>query len=497
MRWPAGTWEDVLISLFLVLFGGLMSGLTLGLMSMDLVELEVLLRSGTPAEKKQAGAVLPIIKKQHQLLVTLVLCNAVAMEALPVFLDNMFSTLVAVILSVTFVLAFGEVIPQAICSRNGLAIGANFGWLVRILMLICFPVAYPVGKLLDLMLGHNSAALFRRTQLKAFVSIHAKEEGKGGELSHVETTIIKGALDLTQKIVAEAMTPIESTFSVDIDTKLDWDVLGRIVATGYSRVPVYTGDPKNLVGLLLVKDLVTVRAEDKIPLSAVPVRELPRVPVNTPLYDMLNQFQKGQSHMAAVVSVADANIQFSGNSEKHVTAGGFCRVLGNFDSDSVSSDCATKDFRDGKSVDNGSPFACCHECKLSIDEEPEACFTENSRSSNDEIREEDSGSEAEEIIGIITLEDVFEELIQEEIVDETDACVDLHLHRRVFLEARESELSNRMDPPSGQHDDSFPTFQKHGSLFWNMKAGRISNKPVIFPSLKPAYNLTTPLLDKA
>ncbi|KAH7432468.1 hypothetical protein KP509_07G023900 [Ceratopteris richardii] len=466
MRWPAGTWEDVLISLFLVLFGGLMSGLTLGLMSMDLVELEVLLRSGTPAEKKQAGAVLPIIKKQHQLLVTLVLCNAVAMEALPVFLDNMFSTLVAVILSVTFVLAFGEVIPQAICSRNGLAIGANFGWLVRILMLICFPVAYPVGKLLDLMLGHNSAALFRRTQLKAFVSIHAKEEGKGGELSHVETTIIKGALDLTQKIVAEAMTPIESTFSVDIDTKLDWDVLGRIVATGYSRVPVYTGDPKNLVGLLLVKDLVTVRAEDKIPLSAVPVRELPRVPVNTPLYDMLNQFQKGQSHMAAVVSVADANIQFS-------------------------------DFRDGKSVDNGSPFACCHECKLSIDEEPEACFTENSRSSNDEIREEDSGSEAEEIIGIITLEDVFEELIQEEIVDETDACVDLHLHRRVFLEARESELSNRMDPPSGQHDDSFPTFQKHGSLFWNMKAGRISNKPVIFPSLKPAYNLTTPLLDKA
>lgn len=43
------------ISCFLVLFAGIMSGLTLGLMSLGLVELEILQRSGTPLEKKQAG----------------------------------------------------------------------------------------------------------------------------------------------------------------------------------------------------------------------------------------------------------------------------------------------------------------------------------------------------------------------------------------------------------------------------------------------------------
>lgn len=43
------------ISCFLVLFAGIMSGLTLGLMSLGLVDLEILQRSGTPAEKKQAG----------------------------------------------------------------------------------------------------------------------------------------------------------------------------------------------------------------------------------------------------------------------------------------------------------------------------------------------------------------------------------------------------------------------------------------------------------
>ncbi|CAI0430191.1 unnamed protein product [Linum tenue] len=288
------------ISCFLVIFAGLMSGLTLGLMSLSLVDLEILQRSGTVAEKKQAAGILPVVQKQHQLLVTLLLCNAAAMEALPIYLDRMFNQYVAVILSVTFVLFFGEVIPQAICSRYGLAVGANLAWLVRVLMIICYPISYPIGKMLDCVLGHNEA-LFRRAQLKALVSIHSKEAGKGGELTHDETTIIAGALDLTEKTAEEAMTPIESTFSLDVNSKLDWEAMGKVLARGHSRVPVYSGNPKNVIGLLLVKSLLTVRPETETPVSAVSIRRIPRVPSDMPLYDILNEFQKGSSHMAAVV----------------------------------------------------------------------------------------------------------------------------------------------------------------------------------------------------
>ncbi|KAG0608859.1 hypothetical protein M758_8G138400 [Ceratodon purpureus] len=119
--------------------------------------------------------------------------------ALPIFLDDMFNEFVAVILSVTFVLVFGEVIPQAVCSRHGLAIGANFVGLVNVLMILCRPISYPVGKILNHLLGHKASALFRRAQLKALVTIHGKEAGKGRELTHDETTIIQGALDLIEK----------------------------------------------------------------------------------------------------------------------------------------------------------------------------------------------------------------------------------------------------------------------------------------------------------
>ena len=52
VRW----FVDVGISLVQVLFAGLMSGLILGLLSLNLMELEILQRSGSPVEKKQAGA---------------------------------------------------------------------------------------------------------------------------------------------------------------------------------------------------------------------------------------------------------------------------------------------------------------------------------------------------------------------------------------------------------------------------------------------------------
>ncbi|WJX09155.1 Protein SUPPRESSOR OF GENE SILENCING, variant 2 [Trifolium repens] len=66
--------------------------------------------------------------------------------ALPLYLAKLFHPVVAVLLSVTFVLAFGEVIPQAICTRYRLYVGATFIGLVRVLVFICYPIAYPIGK---------------------------------------------------------------------------------------------------------------------------------------------------------------------------------------------------------------------------------------------------------------------------------------------------------------------------------------------------------------
>ncbi|KAG6664420.1 hypothetical protein CIPAW_02G091800 [Carya illinoinensis] len=400
------------ISCFLVIFAGIMSGLTLGLMSLSLVDLEILRRSGTSIEKKQAAAILPVVQKQHQLLVTLLLCNAVAMEALPIYLDKLFNQYIAIILSVTFVLAFGEVIPQAICTRYGLAVGANFVWLVRFLMIICYPIAYPIGKVLDCVLGHNEA-LFRRAQLKALVSIHGKETAE------------------------EAMTPIESTFSLDVNSKLDWEAMGKILARGHSRVPVYSGNPKNIIGLLLVKSLLTVRPETETPVSAVSIRRIPRVPADMPLYDILNEFQKGSSHMAAVVKAKGKGKTLPPTLDGEKSE----ENKGTAENSQLTTPLLSKQDKNSDTVvvvDIDMPPR-----PINMIRSPSLQRNDAARNGLSHMSED---IEDGEVIGIITLEDVFEELLQEEIVDETDEYVDVH--NRIRVAAAAAAASSMARAPS-------------------------------------------------
>ncbi|KAL0054729.1 hypothetical protein WJX82_001540 [Trebouxia sp. C0006] len=252
----------------LVLIAGLMSGLTLGLMSLDGLDLEVLRRSGTALEQKYAKAIEPVIKRPHWLLVTLVLVNAAATEALPLFLDRLADPITAVVLSVTVVLIFGEIIPQAVCSRHGLAVGARSAWFVQILMWTFAIIAYPISKILDYLLGQEHTALFRRAQLKALVDAHGLKEGLGGNLSHDEITVIRGALDLTHKTAADCMTPWDKVFMLPSDAVLEEATLGKIISSGHSRVPIHhPGNRHKVIGVILVKELAMIDRTARTPAS--------------------------------------------------------------------------------------------------------------------------------------------------------------------------------------------------------------------------------------
>lgn len=84
------------ISIALVVFAGLMSGLTIGLMSLDLLTLRILRESGTNSQRTYAKRILPLVQHHHLVLVTLLLWNAIAMEALPIFLVLLRQPMIAI-----------------------------------------------------------------------------------------------------------------------------------------------------------------------------------------------------------------------------------------------------------------------------------------------------------------------------------------------------------------------------------------------------------------
>jgi metal transporter CNNM len=313
-------------------------------MSLDETNLRILATSGTEQQRKWASAILPIRHNGHLLLVTLLLLNTVIQETLPVLIDSILSNGVGAVVGATLlILIFGEIIPQSICAKHGLRIGAMFAWPVRIVMYALFIVTYPLAKALDVVLGRSQGVVYRRAELKELVELHG-ENAPGGVLSKDEVTIIKGALDLQNKSLKSVMTELVHVFSVDYHGKFDRTTMSQIMKAGHSRVPIYEGDKSNIIGMILAKSLVLLDPDDATPVSHVRIARLPKVDVKLSLFDMLNRFQEGNSHMAIVVDTQDSDTP----------------------------------------------------------------------------------------LGIITLEDVIEELIQEEIVDETDVFVDVKTRVKVL-----------------------------------------------------------------
>jgi Cyclin M transmembrane N-terminal domain len=106
---------NITMTIFVIMCVAIFAGLFVGLMTMDAFQLQITERSSLDEdERKYAATLYPIVADRHRLLVTLLILNALAYETLPLFLDKMVPGWLAIVLSTTIVLLFGEIVPSAI-----------------------------------------------------------------------------------------------------------------------------------------------------------------------------------------------------------------------------------------------------------------------------------------------------------------------------------------------------------------------------------------------
>ncbi|KAJ3859671.1 hypothetical protein EV359DRAFT_86153 [Lentinula novae-zelandiae] len=177
-------------------------------------------------------------------------------------------------------------------------------------------VAWPVAKLLDWILGSNHGIIYRRV------------------------AIIGATLDLQEKVVSQAMTPLSSVFMLSIDAELNFDLLKKIVNTGHSRIPVYeevdipvsvktvevgqSGPSiqkvQKIIGILLVKQCVLLNPNDAILIRDMQLNKVPFIPQNESLLGILDKFQEGRSHLAIVSRFSVEKAKSAKKAVKHSLA---------------------------------------------------------------------------------------------------------------------------------------------------------------------------------
>ncbi|KAI6133787.1 hypothetical protein EDD17DRAFT_230470 [Pisolithus thermaeus] len=294
-------WCKIAVSAVLVLAGGVFAGLTLGLMGLDELHLRVLATSSDDiGERENAQKVYNLMQKgRHWVLVVLLLGNVIINESLPIFLDSAIGGgIAAVVISTTAIVIFGEIIPQAICVRHGLAIGAKCAPFVLCLMYIFSPIAYPIARLLDHVLGKSETHTYKKAELKSFLQFHRSGEEP---LRDDEISILNGVLELNNKKVESIMTPICDVVTLSSDTILDHATVEAILTSGYSRIPIHEpGDPLAFQGLLLVKKLLIYDPSKCLPVSHFKLSILPEAHPSINCFQALDYFQTGRAHLLLI-----------------------------------------------------------------------------------------------------------------------------------------------------------------------------------------------------
>lgn len=72
---------------------------------------------------------------------------------LSILMADLTSGTVGFVVSTAVIVIFGEIVPQALCSRYGLCIGAHTVWLVKFFVVLVFLIAKPIAFILDKCLG--------------------------------------------------------------------------------------------------------------------------------------------------------------------------------------------------------------------------------------------------------------------------------------------------------------------------------------------------------
>ena len=171
-----GFWFNFIGFTILACFAGAMSGLTVGYLSIDMLILEIKMQSATEQEKIYATKIKKVINDHHWILVTLLLCNAFACEAMPILLDKLVNDVMAIVISVTVLLFVGEIVPQALCTGpNQMKIAAFLAPFTYSLMVITYPLSYPIAKFMDLVVGLHGKTRFCNSDLKSVIELHVKE----------------------------------------------------------------------------------------------------------------------------------------------------------------------------------------------------------------------------------------------------------------------------------------------------------------------------------
>lgn len=258
-------------------------------------------------DSSRSKLIVQLLEKPQKLLATILITNnAINIGIVLLFssigdnifegIEGTFRFLLEVVVATFLILMFGEILPKIYANRNRVQFSHFMAVPLKVLNYIFTPLSSPM----------RSVTLFMEDKLgkkKSNLSINhlsqALELASEGDTTKEEQKILEGIVTFGNTDTKQVMRPRIDIFALNEKMKFP-EVLQEIKKNGYSRIPVFSENMDNVMGVLYVKDLLPYIERKSFNWMTL-IREPYFVPENKKLDDLLLEFQDKKNHLAVVV----------------------------------------------------------------------------------------------------------------------------------------------------------------------------------------------------
>ncbi len=264
---------------------------------------------------RAAGSVNRLVDNRERLIGALLLgntfINILASSLMTEALQGRFGPRTVAIttgLMTVIILVFAEVLPKTLAiartDRFALFVARPLRHIVAVLGPVVVSVQWLVWQVLSPFgVRHDEEEATEESaheEIRGSVALHHKE----GSVEREHRDMIGSILDLATLQVGDVMMHRKTMVSVDADLP-PRDIVAGVMQSNHTRVPLWKGDPENIVGVINLKPLAQAVIHHKGDLEAIDIAALAAppwyVPETTTLEEQLAAFRERHSHFALVV----------------------------------------------------------------------------------------------------------------------------------------------------------------------------------------------------
>lgn len=300
---PLSTILSSIFIVVLVLFSGFFSATETAFSSVNRTKLKLKAQGGN----KSAQNALSLLDKFDKLLSTILVGNNLVNITLSVLFNNIFenvisdpavSGIVSVAVSTIIVLTFGEITPKMVAKENSERICMAFGYPIRIIMVILYPLTMIFAGLKFLLRKIFKSHDDDKITEEELLSI-VEEAGEDGSLDSQERELISSAIEFDDCEVADILVPRVNVIAVPTNMAME-KIKSIFLEYNYSRLPVYKDSIDQIVGMIHNIDFFTAleKGEKNIKGYITPVAVATE---HMKISALLKSMQRQKVHMAVVV----------------------------------------------------------------------------------------------------------------------------------------------------------------------------------------------------